>query len=486
MITLTDDQEDIRTQTRIALRTYGSVLVYAPPGWGKTVFSAALIKLIAAAGKKVIFAVHRLALLRQTAGTLEKFGLPYSYIAAGYHHNIYRNINVASIDTLKNRLGKHDADYLFVDEAHLSASDGWRAVVAYYISIGCKVIGLSGTPIRADGRPLGSVWNTMILGPSPRWLIDNNRLGRYRAFSPAGIDVSKLRVRNGEHIASEVDELIAGKAVMSGGVRHWRERAFGKRTIAFVPSVKRGLELATEFAANGYTFVPLDGNTPQADRNAAFNALADRQIHGLINVNLFIEGFDMAAQVGRDVPVEAVLDMSPCLSLARHIQKNTRPLRLKPDNSDGILIDLVGGLMNDNLGLPDDDRDWSLEGDENGKRTGKQEERSRLCPKCGASHEPAPKCACGHVYEIKSRKVSEVEGELAEIDLAAARAARKQQEQQSAWSLADKIKKGQIDDPALAKEVEYLMKSVTAKGSKHPEKWAARVLTARMAKRNAA
>lgn len=483
MITLRDDQEDVRAKLRVALRTHGSVLAYAPTGFGKTVLASALIKLITDAGKRVIFACHRLALLKQTAVTLEGFGLPYSYIAAGYHHNVYRNINIASIDTLKNRLGKHPAEYLFIDEAHLSASSGWAKVVEFYKQQGTKIIGLSGSPIRLDGKPLGLVWDTMVMGPSVQWLIDQGFLSRFRAFAPAGVDISALHTRNGEYVSSEVEDLIAGKAVMAGAVRHWRNYALGKRTIAFAPSIKRAQELAAEFTANGHVFVALDANTPQADRDRAFLALADRQIDGLVNCNLFSEGFDMSAQVGRDVPIECVLDMYPTQSLARHLQKHGRGLRRKPEPA--VLLDLVGGFAR--LGLPNEDREWSLDGKANGKPKAKQEERVRHCPLCFAAHDPAPVCPiCSHVYVAEGRKINEVEGELVEVDIEAARAARRAEHEATAASLAKKIQAGNIDDPKLAKEVEFLMQSTTARRSKSPARWAAHVLSARLAKRQGA
>ena len=46
MITLRQDQEDVRAKLRVALRSSASVLTYAPTGFGKTVLAAALIKMI--------------------------------------------------------------------------------------------------------------------------------------------------------------------------------------------------------------------------------------------------------------------------------------------------------------------------------------------------------------------------------------------------------------------------------------------------------
>lgn len=463
MITLRPDQEDVRTKLRIALRSSASVLTFAPTGFGKTVLAGALIKMIFSAGKRVIFCVHRVDLITQTAKTFERLGIPFSYIAPGYHYNPYHRVYIASIATLKNRLGKIPADYIFVDEAHLSAASGWAKVAHHYKETGAKLIGLTGSPERLDGKPLGDVWDTMVMGPSVRWLIDNGHLSKYRAFAPAGIDLTGVHTRNGDYVTSEIDDLMSGRAVLANAVRHWRKFAAGKRTISFAPSVKRSEQLAAEFRANGIMAVALDGNSPQDERRAAFVGFADRQIDVIVNCALFCEGFDLAAQVDRDVTIEAVLQYSPTQSLAKHLQQLGRGLRRKPEPA--ILLDLVGNLAR--LGLPDEEREWSLEG----RKKGDRETAVIICPECFASHAPAPRCTeCGYEYPVKDRDgagegrlLDEVEGELEEIDLEAVRRARRQEQ-------------------GKARTLDDLVKLATARGYKSPQKWAAHIWTARTAK----
>ncbi|HEY5797642.1 MAG TPA: DEAD/DEAH box helicase family protein [Bosea sp. (in: a-proteobacteria)] len=484
MITLREDQEEVRTKLRVALRSSASVLAYAPTGFGKTVLASALIKMIHAAGKRVIFCVHRVDLIVQTAKTFEKFGIPFSYIAAGHHYNPYHRVFIASIATLRNRLGKHPADYVMVDEAHLSAAAGWAAVALHYKGTGSRLIGYTGSPERLDGKPLGDVWDTMVMGPSVRWLIDNGHLSKYRAFSPAGLDLSGVHVRNGEFVTSEIDEIMAGKAVLAGAVRHWRKFAGGKRTIAFAPSIVRSEQLAAEFRANGITAVALDGNTAGPDRRAAFIGFADRQIDLIVNVGLFCEGFDLAAQVDRDVTIEAVLDYSPSHSLARVLQKWGRGLRRKPDPA--ILLDLVGGFSRH--GFPDDDREWSLAG----RKKAEREVEAMTCSGCFASHAPAPKCPeCGLVYPVKGRDavgqgrlLDEVEGELEEVDVETMRREQRKSHDEMARKLARDVIAGREPDlpKTLQEQLKFLVKQATARGAKSPEKWAAHVITARQAK----
>lgn len=462
MISLLPDQEEVRAGLRVALRRHQAVLTFAPTGFGKTVLAAALMKSITDAGKRVIFGVHRDALIKQTANTLDEFGLQYSHIAAGYHYNLYRLAQIASIPTLQNRLGRFPAEYLFIDEAHLSASSGWSKTVDHYKAMGTKIIGLTGSPQRLDGKPLGAIWDTMVLGPSTRRLIEWGRLSRYRAFAPAGVDLSGVHSRGGDYVQSEIDDLMSGKAVLAGAVKHWRQFANGKRTIAFAPSIARAEQLAAEFRASGINAVSLDGNTAKADRQVAFRQFADREIDLLVNVRLFTEGFDLSAQVGRDVVIEAVLDYAPTQSLALHLQKHGRGLRR--DSEAHILLDLVGGFSR--LGLPDDEREWSLDGEIKRKKE-KAGEPVRICPSCFAAYAPAPACpVCGLAHIPQGRKVEEVEGEMVEID-------------------PEQMRRQRVIEQARAETLDDLIRLATARGYRSPERWAAHVMTGRQAKERA-
>lgn len=466
MIKLREYQEESRVKLRVALRSTTSVLMVLPTGSGKTVLAAALIDILFKAGKRVIFGCHRKELLRQTAGTFDNFGIPYSYIAAGHHYNPMHRVYIASIATLKNRMTRIRADYLFIDEAHLSMAAGWNAVVAHYKAQGAKVIGLTATAERLDGKPLGDNFDTMVQGPSVREMIERGNLSRYKAFAPAGLDMTGVKVRGGDYVAADLEALMEGKAVMANAVKHWQKFSGGKRTIAFSPSVKRAEDLAEEFRSNGITAVAISGDTPLTQRNQWFHDFADRKIQVITSVNLFNEGFDLAAQVGRDITVEAVLLHRPTQSLALHLQQVGRALRKK--DYPAIILDLVGNISR--LGLPDDDFEWSLEG----RKKGGREVSMLTCDYCFATHVPAPKCPeCGHVYPKKEaaagggRVVEEVDGELEEIDIERQRRERAR-EQASAETLDD------------------LVRLATARGYKSPERWAGHIWTARLAKRGAA
>lgn len=463
MISLRDDQNQAKINLGNALRAHLSVLLYAPTGFGKTVLASELIKLIYNSGKTVIFSVHRRNLITQTKKTFDKFNIPYGYIAAKYPSDINRQVQIASIATLRNRMDIYHPDFLFVDEAHLACANGWVEVIDYYKSRGTRVIGLSATPERLDGKPLGNVFDFMVEGPPVSWLIQEGHLSKYKAFAPDTVDLVGRRTSKGDYIISEMDDIMSGKVVLAGAVKHWKKYALNKRTIAFAPSVASSKKLADEFIAAGIPAASLDGESSDDERNEIINMFADREIMVLVNCALFSEGFDMSSQVDRDVPIEAVLQYSPTQSLAKHLQQIGRGLRKKDDPA--IILDLCGNIGR--LGLPDTEREWSLDGSKKGSRgVSDRTELIRQCPApCFHVHNPAPICPeCGHIYEIKSRTIEEIEGELKEIKV-------------EKISPMSKIERGK------ARTLEDLILIGKSRGMKNPYGWAKHVITARQRKR---
>lgn len=88
-----------------------------------------------------------------------------------------------------------------------------------------------------------------------------------------------------------------------------------------------------------------------------------------------------------------------------------------PGKSDVIYLDCVGNCLNPALGLPDDDREWSL----NGRTRAKEKAKLKRCPAClhpiPVSSRTCPEC--GHLFveveEVGTRQPEEREGELINI-----------------------------------------------------------------------
>ena len=433
-ITLYPHQAQFVAELRAAMLQTNSVLGQAATGFGKTIVGAHIAESAAAKGRRVIFSVHRSNLLDQTTATLREFGIPHGFIVAGAKYEDRHPVAIASITTLARRLERIPApDLLVIDEAHLSMAATWAKVVNFYRERGSRILGLSATPSRLDGRPLSDLFGALVLGPSTRWLMDNGFLSEYRAFAPSQIDLTGIKVKMGD-FDREALEAAANKPALTGdAARHYARLAPGTRALAYCVSIRHSRDVAAQFTAKGIPAAHLDGTTPRAEREQVIRAFADGAIRALCNVDLVTTGFDLSAQVGREVPVETIIGLRPTASLALHLQMLGRGLRRKP--YPAILLDHAGNLARH--GFPDDEREWTLAGrPQTAKQGAPPEPLVRHCPHCHALHRGAVCPECGYRHPTQARHIEQAEGELTEIARTEARLIARR-EQGHAKSLDD-------------------------------------------------
>lgn len=441
------------------------LLLQCPTGGGKTAVSGFITKSAVERGSTVRFLCHRDFLVEQTSGTYAKLDLQHSFIAAGRRFNPYTPVHIGMVQSIKSRLAKiGEPDICIWDEAHHIGAAGWSAIQAAWPM--ATHIGLTATPIRLDGKGLDAWFDDIVLGPSVHWLIEAGYLSDYRAFAPSAPDLTALHTRMGEYIASEVDALMDRTVIIGDMVRHYRQYAAGKKSVYFCTSIAHSQHTAAAFQEAGFRFIHLDGSHNTWERKAAAKAMARGEIDGFTNVDLFGEGFDLAAQADMDVTIECVGMARPTQSLALFMQQVGRALRPKPDKA--VILDHAGNIAKH--GLPDDDREWSLAGVQ------KKESQVIQCQGCGAMV-PAQTLVCRHcgerLREVQARMamgggrfVEQEDGDLQEIDKDAARKARKAEE----WQ---------------AESFDELVAIGRKRGYDNPEKWAGFLWTKERAKKMA-
>jgi len=433
------------------------VLAQLPTGGGKTVIAAKMTGNAAAKGLRAWFICHRDFLLQQTSRTFDRVGIPHGFIAAGYEFNHHHQVQICSIDTLKRRLDRLTPPHLFEwDEAHHIAAAGWTKVFQW-AGPRPRHIGFSATPLRLDGKGLDDKFGDIVVGPSSLELIEQGFLSDYKAFAPSTPDLTGIHTRAGDYARDEIDGLMDDGQIIGDMVRHYRRYADGLRCIYFCVSIKHSEHVAATFNASGIPAMHLDGDSPTELRIKAAKAFGRGALRVLSNVDLFGEGYDLAAQANMDVSVEAVALARPTKSLGLHLQQIGRALR--PGKPHAIILDHAGNLMRH--GLPDQEREWSLKGIDKNKKGGGP--MVRQCPECFAVHEAHKMVCpyCGHVYEKSEtggRKVEEIEGELKEVDKVALRRSRQNEERQ-------------------CRTVEDLVALAKRRGYRNPEKWAAFIFT---------
>ena len=393
-------------------RSQQRVCAVAPCGAGKTVMVGWMAGGTAAKGRRVLFLVHRQELIDQSSTTFTDMGIQHGVIAAHSAKQYGSLVQVGSVQTVARRLPEMPApDFIIIDEAHHATANTWKKIIAAYPE--ASVLGVTATPARLGGQGLGDVFQSLVLGPSVKELISWGNLAPYKYYAPpVRADLEGMRVKFGEFVRSEV-ELRMDKAELIGDlVEQYQRLAPGMRAVCYCVSRAHSEHVALSFRKAGIEALHIDGETPKEVRKQAIANFRSGQIKVLCNVDLISEGFDVPA-------MEATILARPTASLTLYIQqamRSMRPDREHPEKQ-AIVIDHVGNVFRH--GLPDEEREWSLEAVK--KKRGSAGERTyslRMCPTCYQVHKPAPTCPyCGHVYQKAEREEipEQRKGELVHI-----------------------------------------------------------------------
>lgn len=449
---LRDYQAKIVDEVRVKLRKVRRVLIQLPTGGGKTAIASYITHGVIARGNPCWFLCHRDFLVEQTSKTWARLGIDHSYVASGKWYNPYLLSQVAMVNTLRNRLAKIIATYgvpkvCIWDEAHHISAATWSAIMDMLPDT--THIGLSATPVRLDGKGLDAHFDDIVIGPSVRWLMEQGYLSDYRMFAPSAPDMTGVHTRGHDWDKQEVDAAINKSVIIGDLVGHYRRYGMGKRGVYFCHSVARSIALADAFSQAGIPARHLDGDASTWERKHAAQQFADGALAVLTNVDLFGEGYDLAAQAERDVTIELVGLCRPTQSLGLHLQQIGRALR--PKDEPAIILDHAGNWVKH--GLPDDDREWSLKGIERKPSTSTQQ-----CENCLAvvsAHAVVCK-VCGQSLKEKAtlsgmggREVEHKDGELLEVERDLNRRSRELEELQagSVHELMDIAKRRGYEDP---------------------------------------
>lgn len=441
---LFEDQAEFVDKLRQSLREgHRSVLGVASPAFGKTVVAGYITREVYAKGGSCWFLVHRKNLLRQTSQSFWKAKIEHGLLTSGKRQSKLP-IQVGTIGTVYSRLAKMTPPkVLFIDEAHLARGNMFETVIRWAQDHGAIVIGLTGTPVRLDGKALGDLFTDLVEAKPTRWLIQQGRLSEYEIYStPIMPDLSEVKKSGGDYNREQLADAMGKAAIVGDAVEHYRKLAMGKRAVCYCANVAHSKQTAAAFTAAGIPAVHVDADTTEAELKDACLGLADGRYLVLTNCELVIEGFDLSAQVGRDITLEVCILLRPTQSLARYLQMIFRALRRKP--YPALILDHAGCAMQH--GLPDDEREWSLDGRDKRKR--KQDDEAELkikqCSKCYHIFKAGPNACpkCGEPLPVKGRAELQVAaGELQKIDVAAVRREQKR-EQGSARGLRDLVALG--------------------------------------------
>jgi DNA repair protein RadD len=403
VINLRPYQEAAIEDIRKAFASHRRVLLVMGTGLGKTVIFSYISSGTSRAGKRVLIIAHRRELLKQISRALKMVGVRHAVMTGGYRGIPTAQVVVASVFTLAKRISHFPAPDLIVgDEAHHFTPDStWGKVVNHFPK--ARVLGVTATPERLDGKGLGLMFDHMVMGPPIAESVEQGYLSRADVYAPSVPLLTGARTRMGDYVVGDLEDAMDKPSITGSAVEHYRKLADGKKAIAFCVSIKHAKDVAEQFRQAGYAAQHIDGGMDERERDRVLKRFEDGEIQILTSCDLVSEGFDLPA-------VEVAILLRPTKSLALMLQQCGRAIRPSPGKTGTIILDHAGNTHRH--GFIDEPRDWQLT---NGSVREKRDvvPSVRTCPKCFAAHRPMSVCPkCGHTYELKSRKVDHVDGEL--------------------------------------------------------------------------
>lgn len=355
-------QNDVVEQVRQAWRQgYKAPCIVLPCGGGKSCIVAEMARRTTWGGKRVLFLVHRRELVEQIKKTFIHWGVDMSLCEVGM------------VQTFTRRLKKLRKPALIItDENHHSLAGSYKRIYEYFSEV--PRVGVTATPIRLNGDGLGDVNDKLIIGVSAKWLIENKCLAPYDYYAPDVADLTGLHTKMGEYVAADIEKAMIKNTVFGDVIKYYKQLADSKKTVCYCSSVKHSQKMAERFCMAGISARHIDGATPKSERDRIIADFRSGKITVLCNVDLISEGFDVP-------DCECVILLRPTKSLTLYIQQSMRCMRYRTDKR-AVIIDHVGNYARH--GMPDDDREWSLDKKDRtaGKKQRCEDKKVKQCPEC--------------------------------------------------------------------------------------------------------
>lgn len=391
-------------------------LLVSPTGAGKTLIASEVIR--REENSPILFFAQRREIVHQTRDKLKEFGIHAGIIMAGEPVDHMRRVQVASIQTLAARSIRRDeelppAKWVIVDEAHHAPARTYQAILERYPD--ARVLGLTATPVRRDGRGLGSLFDSLVETPQIEELIKLGHLVPTKVYAPADAtpNLKGIKTRQGDYVQEQLAQRVNTDKLVGDIVSHWHRLADRRKTVVFATNVAHSIHLAEEFEKSGVRVAHIAGETPKAERDEALQRLSEGDLELVTNCQVLTEGWDQP-------DVGCIVLARPTKSMGLYRQMVGRGLRPFEGKDNCLVLDHAGATYAH--GCVEEPMDWTLDPDtkaQNAKTAanGKPSDRLCECPACNAIRIRGEGCRhCGWEPKRRGEYHVCVDGELAEYD----------------------------------------------------------------------
>lgn len=322
-----------------AIKAHGNTLGVAPTGFGKTIsLSALAARLMGVAGKVAIFQ-HRDKLVEQNVNKFRRVnpGISTS-VVDGKVKNWSGNAVFAMAPTvarMKNLINMPALDALIIDEGHRAPAQSYQDIIGHAREVNpdCAVCLQTATAQRGDKKSLrqtvDNVGDQVMIGeliasghlvPPVTYAIDIGVTNDLRGVPRKGV----------ESDPDEVARILNHPSITKEVIRHWGEKAPGRKTTIFCSNVQHAKDVHAAFVEGGFRAGLIYDGMPSNHANdlARYEAGA---LDVMINCMMLIEGWD-------DQPTSCIMLLVLNAHEGRMIQMIGRGLRtVDPEIYPGVI-----------------------------------------------------------------------------------------------------------------------------------------------------
>lgn len=415
-------QKELVNRAVDALHKHGNTLAVAPTGAGKTIMLSAIIgEMFKSSSGKACVLAHRDELTFQNE---DKFRRVNPALGTGVFDASVKSwrgdVTFAMVQTLSrenNLAAMPSLDMLVIDEAHHARADSYMRVIdrAKAANANLKLLGMTATPNRGDKKGLRPIFSNVADQITVKELIASGHLVPPRTFV---MDVGvQDELRHVKKTASDYDmgavaAIMNTRPINDAVVKHWKDKAGDRQTVAFCSTVAHAEAVAASFNGSGIPAVIVHGEMSDVERSAVLAEYTKGRAQVIVNVAVLTEGWDHP-------PTCCVVLLRPSSYKSTMIQMIGRGLRTidpaeYPDvvKKDCVVLDfgtstLLHGSLEQDVNLDD--------------QMGEGEAPTKECPECGAEVPAAVKeCPlCGYEWQqrVAERELSANSFVMSEIDL---------------------------------------------------------------------
>lgn len=299
--------------------------------------------------------IKTLEILRQTENNnFEFIGLDYNKIQKRRSRSKHRKSNqfnyVYNLEIEGNN--NYFANGILVHNCHNYMAVSMLKTVRHFNH---KLrIGWTATPHRLDGLSLSNLFEEIVY----EYNLDQGIKEKYLCELDAirvktSLDLSKVHKAMGDFNQHELEQKVDTPERNRLIVQKYLEYAEGRQFIAFAVTIQHANNLAEKFRERGIAVMAVSSESN--NRQEADRMLRNKELTGIVNVNIYTEGFDYS-ELG------CIIDASPTTSLTRYLQRIGRGTRLKSEEfvkkfgQNCIILDII-----DNTGKHNVVNTWTLD-----------------------------------------------------------------------------------------------------------------------------